>query len=156
MRLLRFWRRNRRDDELRDELDAHLALQADERMRDGLRADDARAAASRKLGNTTRGRELVYEPRPQGWPEDPAKDLRYALRVLGRSPGFTSAAILSLTLGIGANTAIFQLLNAVRLRSLPVERPSELAEVRVLGGNRGMCTSFGPQADMTAPLYDAF
>ena len=156
MRLIRFWRRGRRDDELGDELDTYLAHETAERMRDGLSADEARHAALRKLGNTTRVRETVYEANSFGWVERLAKDVRYAARVLRRSPGFALAALLSLTLGIGANTAIFELLTAVRLRSLPIAQPSELAEIRVLGGNRGLGLSFGPQADMTAPLYDAF
>jgi len=127
MRLGRFWRRNRRDEELRDELEAHLAHEADARVRDGLDESSARAAAARRLGNTTRIRETVYESGSLGWIESVARDLRYAVRVLRRSPGFAVAAIVSLALGIGANTAIFELLDALRLRSLPVERPGALA-----------------------------
>src|SRR5262249_18761921 len=59
------------------------------------------------------------------------QDLHYGLRLLRKSPGFTAVAVISLALGIGANTAIFQLLNSVRLRSLPVSRPNELAEVKI-------------------------
>jgi predicted permease len=155
MRLMRFWRRGRRDDELGDELEAYLAQETAERMRDGLSADDARQAALRKLGNTTRVRETVYEANSLGWIERPAKDVRYAARILRRSPGFALAGVLSLTLGIGANTAIFELLNAVRLRSLPVSRPGELVEISIVGGNRGMGLNSGPHANMTAPLFDA-
>ena len=156
MRLTRFWRRNRRDEELRDELEAHLAHEADARMRDGLDEGSARAAAARSLGNTTRIREAVYESGSLGWIESVARDLRYAARVLRRSPGFAVAAVVSLALGIGANTAIFELLDALRLRSLPVERPRELAEIRIAGTNRGMGISSSPLDDMTAPLFDAF
>ena len=155
MRLMRFWRRGRRDDELGDELETYLAHETVERMRDGLNADEAREAALRKLGNTTRIREKVYEASSLGWIECLAKDVGYAARVLGRSPGFALAAVLSLTLGIGANTAIFELLNAVRLRSLPVPRPGDLVELSIVGGNRGMGLNSGPHANMTAPLFDA-
>src|SRR5882724_10014233 len=80
------------------------------------------------------------------------QDIRFALRQLRKSPGFTTTAILLLALGIGANTSIFQLLVAVRLRSLPVERPQELAEVKIVGGNRGLGLNqrFG---ELTQPLW---
>ncbi len=156
MGLLRFWRRGRRDDELREELDGYLAIETERLVREGLSEPDARSQAARKLGNVTRVRETVYESYSLGWIESVASDIRYASRVLRRSPGFATAAVLSLALGIGANTAIFQLLNAVRLRSLPIDSPGELAEITVRGGNRGMGVSQGPQADMTGPLYDAF
>ncbi len=87
-----------------------------------------------------------------GWMESVWQDLRYGLRLLRLSPGFAAVAILSLALGIGANTAIFQLLDAVRLRSLPVRDPGELAEVRIRGGNGGMGVnqSYG---ELTRPLW---
>ena len=66
------------------------------------------------------------------------RDVRYALRGFAKSPGFTAVAIITLALGIGANTAVFQLLDAVRLRSLPIQRPQELAELRIIGGNHGL------------------
>src|SRR3989442_10272701 len=67
-----------------------------------------------------------------------ARDVRYAARMLRTNPGFTLVAILSLALGIGANTAIFQLIEAVLLRSLPVPRPEEVTEVRLAGGHGGL------------------
>jgi hypothetical protein len=65
------------------------------------------------------------------------QDLRYAARILRRSPALTATAVLTLALGIGANTAVFQLINAVAMRSLPVRDPGELVEVRIAGGNKG-------------------
>jgi len=83
-------------------------------------------------------------------------DLRYASRQLLKNPGFTAVAVLTLALGIGANTAIFQLLNAVRLKTLPVSKPQELIEVRIIGGNPGMGISDGANAEMTYPLWNNF
>ncbi len=79
--------------------------------------------------------------------------LRYALRSLARSPGFTATVVLTLALGIGANTAIFQLIDAIALRSLPVKNPGELAEVRIAGGNGGFGVTAGPYAQLTRPAW---
>ena len=151
----RFWRRDARDEELARELESYLAHEADSKIADGSSPRAAREAAMRKLGNTTRVREQVYESGSLGILESVAKDLRYAARLLRRSPGFAVAAILSLALGIGANTAIFQLLDAVRLRSLPVARPAELLEVTMAGGRNGFGVTDSLLAEMTAPLWDA-
>src|SRR5262245_9463330 len=86
--------------------------------------------------------------------ENILQDLRYAIRALYGSPGVTWVAILSLALGIGANTAIFQLLNAVRLRSLPVANPQELAEVRIAGENRGYGSSNMVNSELTYALWE--
>jgi predicted permease len=83
-------------------------------------------------------------------------DLKFAFRQLLKNPGFTTVSILTLGLGIGANTAIFQLLNAVRLKSLPVRNPQELIEIRVFGGNPGLGISDGSNAEMTYPLWEQF
>jgi predicted permease len=88
-----------------------------------------------------------------GWVHGFGQDLRHGARLLRSNPGFTTVAVLSLALGIGANAAIFQLLNAVRLRSLPIARPHELAEVRILGGNGGMGLNAGPYSQLTRPLW---
>src|SRR5437867_7684087 len=81
-------------------------------------------------------------------------DLKFASRKLLKTPGFTAVAVLTLALGIGANTAIFQLLNAVRLKTLPVWKPQELIEIRVVGENPGLGISDGPNAEMTYPLWE--
>jgi predicted permease len=150
----RFWRRRQRDAELAEELESYVAHETGQRVNEGAAADEARHAALRKLGNPTRVRETVYEMNSLAPVEALAKDLRYAARLLRRSPGFAIAAILSLALGIGANTAIFQLLDALRLRSLPIPRPHELVEVVVDGGNRGYGVSDSSNANLTNPLWE--
>src|SRR6266571_7383400 len=87
------------------------------------------------------------------WLDSMWRDLRYGARLLRLSPGFALVAIVSLALGIGANTAIFQLLDAVRLRSLPVNNPQELAEVRIQGGNGGMGLNPGRYGGLTRPVW---
>jgi predicted permease len=81
------------------------------------------------------------------------QDLRLAARILRRSPALTATAVLTLALGIGANTAVFQLINAVTMRSLPVSDPGELAEVRIAGGNKGFGITNGPYAQLTRPVW---
>ena len=108
----------------------YIAIETDENIARGMAPEAAHEAAIRKFGNPdpcARGRLLMNTIRSIDtlW-----QDLRFAVRLLRRDKGFALAAVVSLALGIGANTAIFQLLDAVRLRTLPVERPDELVEVR--------------------------
>ena len=122
-----WWRQRRRKEaELREELEFHLANEADERRTDGLTADEARWAARRDLGNVT----LLTEDTRTLWSwlllEQLAQDVRYGLRMMAASRTFTAMAILSLALGIGANTAIFSFMDAILRRSLPVPDPESL------------------------------
>ena len=111
------------DRERARELESYLEIETADNVARGLSPADARDAARRRLGNLTRIREEIHDMNTIGWFDRLASDVRFALRLLRTNAGFTVVAIASLALGIGANTAIFQLLDAVRLRSLPVQRP---------------------------------
>jgi putative ABC transport system permease protein len=143
------WCRHRRKDEdFREEIDAHLAGETARLMADGLNPEDARHAALRSFGNITRAQERFYESRRVGWIDDLRRDLRYAIRTLSRTPAFTAVAVLTLALGIGANTAIFSLVNGLLLRPLPVRNPEQL--VLVADPSRG--TDLPPTAPNQLPF----
>jgi macrolide transport system ATP-binding/permease protein len=126
-RKVTWWRhRRRKEDELREELAFHLAQEADERQAGGLPADEARRAARRDLGNVTRVREDTRTMWSWIWLEQLAQDLRYGLRIMAANKTFSAMAILSLALGIGANTAIFSVMDSILLRALPVPDPQSL------------------------------
>jgi predicted permease len=149
----KFVRRRWWDQERAREIDAYLEAETADNVARGMPPTQAAAAARRKFGNPTQMREEIYRMNTVGWLESVWKDLRYAGRGLRLSPGFAAVTILSLALGMGANTAIFQLLDAVRLRSLPVERPQELAEVKIAGGHQGMGLN-QEYGELTRPLWE--
>jgi predicted permease len=133
----RYFQRSRRDDDLAAEIDHYVAAETDDNVARGMSVEAARAAAVRKFGNRTRVREVVYASNTINWFEILAQDLRYGFRQLRLRPGFALAAILSLALGIGANTAIFTLVDQLLLRLLPVEDPHALVQLRVDGARPG-------------------
>jgi putative ABC transport system permease protein len=152
---MRFLHRRRWDEERARELEAHLWIETDENIARGMRPLDARDAARRKLGNVTRIREEIYQMNTMAWIDSAWRDLTYGARLLRVNPAFATVAILSLALGVGANTAIFQLLDAVRIRTLPVKNAGELAEVRIaepVGGRTGQFT--GRRPSLTNPLWE--
>jgi predicted permease len=114
------------DRELEDELSHHLAMRAGERQGSGMDASAASLEARRLLGNPLQTRERMRDMDVSEWIDSALKDLRYAARQMMRSPGFTIVAVLSLALGIGANTGIFTMLNAVMMKTLPVRDPGAL------------------------------
>ena len=121
-----FWRRKRRDTELDDEIAYDLALDTEERMRSGVARQEAERASRRDFGNVLLLKEGIREM--WGWTslERLAQDLRYGWRTLRMNPLFTTMAVLSLALGIGANTAIFSFMDAILMRALPVRSPGDL------------------------------
>jgi putative ABC transport system permease protein len=153
MSVRRFFRRRYWDAERARELDAHLAHEIDDNLARGMTPDQARSAAYRKLGNPTLLKEEIYTMNTLGWLESIWSDLRYGGRLLRRNPTFAIVAIVTLALGTGANTAIFELVNAVRLRALPVRDPQQLIEVRLDTHGKGMTGRFvSARPIMSEPL----
>ena len=132
-RLRSLFRRRMVEDELARELSLHLEQLTRAQIASGLSEADARRAARLEFGSPVLATEECRDARGVGLLEDLVKDVGYAWRLLTRSPGFAVTAVLSLALGIGANTAIFSLVDTVLLRTLPVERPQELVFFRTPG-----------------------
>jgi predicted permease len=117
----------RREADLNDEIQAHLDTLTDDYVRRGLSLAAACAAARREFGGVDQVKETCRDQRSLPFVETFAQDVRYALRALRASPGFAAAAILSLALGIGANSAVFSVVNAALMKDLPVKDPERLA-----------------------------
>jgi predicted permease len=129
LRLATFFHPGREAKRLEAELQFHLENQITENISMGMTPEDARHAAMRQFGNATVFREQVREMWSLAWLENLSQDTHYALRRLWQSPGFMLVTVLTLTLGIGANTAIFTLMNALLLQSLPVADPGRLTRI---------------------------
>jgi predicted permease len=121
------WRRG--EEEFRREIESHIDLETDRLIAEGVPPDEARATARRRFGNVTSARERFYESRRVMWIEDFRRDIVLAARAFRKAPGFVAVAVLSLAIGIGANTAVFSIVNGLMLRTLPVEDPHRLVVV---------------------------
>jgi putative ABC transport system permease protein len=155
MSWLHFFRRSHKQRELDEEIESYLSIAIDENIAAGMSPDEAALAARRKFGNTTLVKEKVRDLNSLAWLEDFWSDLRHGARILTFNPAFFAVATLSLALGIGANTAIFQLLNAVRLRTLPVAHPEQLAKIKI-AANEHCCHGNIPSrnSDLTNPIWE--
>jgi predicted permease len=123
------FRNDSADREFAEELECHLQMHVDDNVRAGMTQEEARRQALLKLGGVEAVKELHRDRRGLPMAETFVRDLRHGLRRLARSPGFTAIAVLSLTIGIGANTAVFSLINAAVLQTLPVENADEIVSV---------------------------
>src|SRR5215469_4204965 len=140
MSLVRFFRRKHWDTERAAELESHLQIETDRNVEAGMSPADARAAAHRKLGDPYRIRETIYEMNTIPVLDTLWRDLRFSFRTLSKRPAFTMVVVLSLALGIGANTAIFSLCDGMVFRPLPVPNPGGLVTIDIAASR---VTSFG-------------
>ena len=130
-RLIAFFHPHHLDEDLDDELQSHIDFAIEENLNNGMTERDARKAALVKFGGVTQVRETYRRGRGFPWIDSFLQDVRFAQRQLRRSPGFATVAILTLALGIGANTAVFTLTHALLLRSLPVAAPDQLVRLAI-------------------------
>jgi predicted permease len=151
-RFAALWRRRRMSAELQEEMRLHLELREQEKVDSGMAPDEARYASRRQFGNPTLWKE--ESQMTWGWDrlEQFVQDASYGVRAMLRSPGVTLVGLLSLALGIGANTAIFSLINALMLRSLPVKNPQELV-IFGNGLNNGISDDFPNSELYSYPFY---
>src|SRR5579864_1785462 len=141
------------DREMEEEMRLHRDLRARENRETGLDPEEAAYSAQRRFGNTLKLREQVHEAWSWRWLDNFGRDLKYGARRLRHQPGFTTVAVLTLALGIGANTSIFSLIQQVMFTPLPVEHANELYS---LGDDKNGCCGGGFQGDFSVysyPLY---
>ena len=149
----RLWRKRDQEDRLDRELRFHIESRIADKIRAGMSEEEARRRARLEFGGIEGVKEECREARGTAWLDSTWQDIRFSLRLLRKTPAFTVAAVCTLALGIGANTAIFQLLDAVRLRNLPVPNPQQLARIQIRNGNGGFGIT-NDLFDLTYPLLE--
>ncbi|MEP7346562.1 MAG: ABC transporter permease, partial [Gemmatimonadaceae bacterium] len=155
-RLINIARSNRLSRDIEREMEFHVAERVDELRASGMSETSARQLAQRQFGNPTAQREATRDMDLAEWLQSVVGDIRYALRALGRSPAFTAVAILSLGLGIGANTTIFTLIDTLVLRPLPVPHAEELVQVNMGSSSEGGTEFTNPLWEQVRDRQDVF
>jgi predicted permease len=148
------FKRKRSAEDFAEEIKAHLELEADDLRHEGLSEEEAQWKARREFGNVRAAQERFYMTRRWVALDKLVRDLRFGLRSLRHSPGFAATAILTLALGVGANTAVFSVMNAVLLKSLPVADPERVVYLRTSNPPRGTGT-VDSNGTFSYPVYDA-
>ena len=156
LRLRAIWKRKQLERDLQEEVQFHLAMRQNKLKSSGVSQRDAHYAAHRAFGNVVRVKEDTRMLWTFRWFEDLRQDVRYAARSLRRSPTLAAVVVLSLALGIGANTAIFSLIDAVMLRVLPIDKPEDLTLLRRGTEAQGSTTFTNPLWESVRDHQDIF
>ncbi len=156
LRFSRFFSRNRRYDDISVSIQEHLDERVDELVEEGMLRDDAERIARRDFGNVTLLRERSREAWQWQRLESLLADLKHVFRRLGRSPGFATTVVLTLAIGIGANTAVFSVLNSVLLRPLPYPDPQQLVSLHLDAPGAPGLAEFRNELRLSASMYLTF
>src|ERR1700722_4863266 len=153
MSLERFFRRAKWDRERLAEIESYVQIETDENIARGMPYNQARAAACRRFGNSTLIREEIYTMNTIAFFDTLGRDLRYGLRMLRHNPVFTVAALLTIAIGIGANSAVFSVVNSVLLRPLPYPNSEELVALRQFAPGAAGLASFSDGLLLSPSMY---
>jgi len=149
----RFFRRAKWDRERLEEIESYVQIETDDNLARGMPHAEAHAAARRKFGNSTLIREEIYTMNTIGFIDTLSRDVRYGLRILRHNPVFTVVALLTIAIGIGANTAVFSVVNSVLLKPLPYPKSEELVALRQIAPGAAGLANFSDGLRLSPSMY---